>query len=370
LTTPELAFNVAVGLPEIRQGTQLSMIPNGYFEEEIALLSKEGSYILNTSTLESDINNEFNRITFFSPPAETMIATHTFNNSLARVGTLAPYWSFVISDGGNVHARRPGFAEVFGSRFNTTDPADPQQYFKVAPFIGTPENRPGNNNSAIFYDRDNKRFMMNLSSFAITRMSTIPIPAGSPHLFPYQTGKDMVFMKGTPRSGGMVHAILQDAQGKRSIYGMRMPAGSTSTVYQDYYQENVTAPGFEQATLFAFDPRYPFLFYAVGNKVYLYDLTTGTAKEVANITGGEITTLKYNLWSIPDLTFLNNQSAEFLDQQYQLIVGTFDNSVSNGNGGKVTFYNVNGFNSTVSKLHEYGGFGKVKDVVYRERLKK
>jgi hypothetical protein len=203
-------------------------------------------------------------------------------------------------------------------------------------------------------------------------LTEIPIPAGSPNLFPYKTGRDMVYMQGSRRSNGMVEAILQDAQGKRSIYGMKVagtPPGYASNVVQDYYHENVNAPGFEQATLFAFDPQFPFLFYAVGNKVYRYVLTTKTATEVANITGGEITTLKYNLWRMPNQANLNNQSAAFLSQQYQLIVGTFDNSVANGNGGKVTFYEVDGTTSNVNKLHEYGGFGKVKDVVYRERFK-
>lgn len=367
LATPEVVYDIAEGLPELHHGTQLSFIPNQSFGDEIALFSKEGSYILNNSSLESDPNNEFNRSTFYAPPADIMLYARSFNNSFNATTHTAPTFSFVISDAGNVYARRPTFGEVFASRANTTNTGDPQQYFKVAPFVGFSERKPGNSNAAIFYDKDNKRFMLGNALVSVTKLSTIPIPAGSPNLFSYQTGKDMVYMEGSPRSNGMVNAILQDDQGKRSIYAMKVSSGST--VVQDFYHENVTAPGFEQATLFAFDPQFPFLFYAVGDNVYRYVLTTKTATEVANIKGGEITTLKYNIWRNPSLANLNNQSPEFLNQQYYLIVGTFDPLVVNGNGGKVTFYEVDGITSNVNKLHEYGGFGKVKDVVYRERVK-
>ncbi|HTG54695.1 MAG TPA: PKD-like family lipoprotein [Niabella sp.] len=364
-TRTEFLYDIAVGLPQIHHATQLSMNPDNYLSDEIAILSKEGSYILNNSTLESTPVKEFTQTTFLLPPAETMIAVRPFVNS---GNNFSPYpnWGFAISDAGNAYIRKWPTYGIFGAPINKTGTSAPQVKFKVAPFVAFSEMRPGNSTVAIFYDRDNKRFMRAICSFSdVSEMTQLPDSTAT--LFPYKTGRDMVYMEGTRRSNGMVNAILQDAQGQRSIYGMRVTSGST--VVQDYYHENVTAPGFEQATLFAFDSQFPFLFYAVGNKVYLYVLTTKTATELTSISGGEITALKFNLYKNPLLTNLNNQTTEFMNQQFQLIVGSFDNSIPNGNGGKVAFYEVDGRTSTVKKLNEYAGFGKVKDVLYRERFK-
>ena len=54
-------------------------------------------------------------------------------------------------------------------------------------------------------------------------------------------------------------------------------------------------------------------------------------------------------------------------RQYELMVGTYDNSVSGVNGGKLGFYKVDGTNNSITKRVEYSGFARIKDVRYRER---
>lgn len=354
-TRTEVVYDIAEGLPEIHHGTQIAYYPRS--NERIYIFSKEGSYQLDNETLKSDPSQEFNQNNFFIPPPHKMISFATM--AISTVMRL----SFAFSDAGDVYSKNHSISGgVYGYPINTTLSGEK---FKVAPFMGVNEMRPSQGTRALFYDRDNKRFMSAsyVSGGDIARMSIIPDPF-SAMLFSYQTGRDMIYMEGTRRSNGLVYSILQDAQGKRSIYGINISAAGFR---QDLYIENVSAPGFEQATLFAFHSQFPLMFYAVGSKVYLYNLATKTAIEMTNITGGEITTLKFNLFKTAVLANLNKQTAEFMNQQFQLIVGTFNNSVADGNGGKVAFYEVNGTNNTVNKLHEYGGFGKVKDVTYRER---
>lgn len=354
-TRTEVVYDIAEGLPEIHHGTQIAYYPRS--NERIYIFSKEGSYQLDIETLKSDPSQEFNQNNFFIPPADKMISFASM--AISTVMRL----SFAFSDAGDVYSKNHTISGgVYGYPINTTLSGE---QFKVAPFVGVNEMRPSQGTRALFYDRDNKRFMgaTYVSGGDISRMYTLFDP--STKLFSFQTGRDMIYMEGTRRSNGLVYSILQDAQGKRSIYGINM---SGIGFKQELYIENVSAPGFEQATLFAFHSQFPFLFYAVGSKVYLYNLATKTATEMTNITGGEITALKFNLYKIRLMTDLNNQTDEFLNQQFQLIVGTYNNS-ADGNGGKVALYEVDGTSNTVNKLHEYGGFGKVKDVTYRERAK-
>ncbi|MDR2414377.1 MAG: hypothetical protein LBD64_05275, partial [Odoribacteraceae bacterium] len=110
--------------------------------------------------------------------------------------------------------------------------------------------------------------------------------------------------------------------------------------------------------------QYPFLFYAVGNKVYLHHLgTNATSIQTAVDVPGEITLLKFNLYEHVDLTSLADQSPEFMSRQFELIVASHDPS----SGGRVGFYPVNGATTSISRRVEYDGFARVVDVVYRER---
>jgi len=171
-------------------------------------------------------------------------------------------------------------------------------------------------------------------------------------------------MQSTRRSNGLVYAILQNPNtGKRSIYGINLGG---STIVQELYIEDVDAPEFDKATQFAFDNRFPLLFYSVGSKLYLYNLGTKQTNEIETGLGSdEITKLKFNLYRAPDYSNLANQSEEFMNQQYRLVVCSYDSN--DVNGGKVTFFDVDGVNNTAVKGEQYTGFAKIVDITYRER---
>ena len=145
---------------------------------------------------------------------------------------------------------------------------------------------------------------------------------------------------------------------------------SNNGFVQEAKYENLNAPDFDKATIFAFHSQFPYMFYAVGNKVYLHNLGTNTTYPMNNIALGEnetVTMLKFNLYRQCSLKDLNNQSEEFMARQYELMVGSYNAAAPDNNGGRLGFYPVDGVNNSVTKRIEYSGFAKIRDVVYRER---
>ena len=239
--------------------------------------------------------------------------------------------------------------------------------FKVAPYVGVSMARPGNGNTALFYDTDIRRFV-GWSTGTTDNSKQILSPLQDPEeaLFSFKTGMELIYMESTRFSNGLVYAILQVQHGQGHIYGINM--GGNGFVQESKY-ENLQAPGFDQASQFAFHSQFPFLFYAEGNKVHMYNLATNTTYEsvITLPSTSEVTFLKFNLYQQPLLTLLNDQSEEFMARQFELMVGSYDKNSTDNNGGTLGFYKIDGINNKVSKRTEYSGFARIADVVYRER---
>ena len=56
-----------------------------------------------------------------------------------------------------------------------------------------------------------------------------------------------------------------------------------------------------------------------------------------------------------------------LEQQYYLMVGSYKKNVTDGTGGVLRFYKFSQATGELTLVNEYTGFGRIKDVVYRER---
>ena len=115
-------------------------------------------------------------------------------------------------------------------------------------------------------------------------------------------------------------------------------------------------PGIEKATCFAVHPSLPWLFYAVGNTVYHFDME-GHQAEPIHLDGETITMLKFNLFMgmYPNSTM-----------QEKLIVG----SVKSGSGlnGIVRTYDIpTVFGDEFDAPSVHDGFGTPVDVTYREK---
>ena len=370
-TRTEAIHDIAAGLPLLHHATCIHPFTQGSTPgDQIYLFSREGSYQLDAESLESEAELEYNNLRFSFDPGETII-----KEDLLAGSTYAWLQKYKICFGekGNAYLFADGtYGACFSLPINTSaEGGEPE--FRVAPYCGFSWARPWDASYAcniLFYDIDNRRFVVflggtNFADDGRLQLNAIADPTASEtQLFSYSTGKDFVYMQSTRRSNGLVYSILQDpATGKRSIYGINLGG---STIVQEMFIENVDAPEFEKATQFAFDNRFPLLFYSVGSKLYLYNLGTKQAKELQTGLGGdEITKLKFNLYRAPVYSNLANQSEEFMNQQYRLIVCSYNSG--DVNGGKVTFFDVDGVNNDVVKGEQYAGFAKIADIAYRER---
>ena len=269
--------------------------------------------------------------------------------------------NFAVSNKGNLYVKiswKSG--TMFENAINTFTP-DGKPEFKVAPFVGVSYNHPLGRGEyvALFYDKDNKQFIKWDEDADNSCCQTIEDPANK--LFSFRTGMDLVTMKNTKFSGGVVYSVLQDAAGQRYVYGINLSGGS----FEQTYCKQVSAPGFGTATQFAFHSQYPYMFYNQGDKVNAYQLVSETVNTPLTLPGEEITLLKFNTFMRP-ASDLSDQSDAFLEQQYYLIVGSYK-TTDDGKGGTLRFYKFTQATGELSLVKEYTGFGRIKDVVYRER---
>lgn len=360
-----VAYNIlsGTGMPEAHRAIKLGFSPNMMASGElIYLFSEDGGWRLDQNTLATDESYNVLNLDFIINPGVNMADWQSVNSGMIY-NQLA---FFCVLENGNAYALILGAAgAAFELPINTSTRGGTPEY-RVAPYIGVSKARPGNGSTALFYDIDNKRFVgWTYGNTADSRQVLYPLSDPDNKKFSFQTGMDLVYMESTRFSNGLVYSILQGADGNRHVYGINM---SGNGFVQESVYENIQATNFKDASLFAFHSQYPYMFYAVGNQVYLYNLGTSTCYPLdLGLKDTEtVTMLKFNLYENPALEYLNNQSDEFMNRQYELIVGTYDSSVAGNNGGKLTFYQVSNSN-TVSKRIEYTGFGKIKDVLYRER---
>ncbi len=356
-----------LGLPELKNARGIGFYPNRFANpsDVIYVMSGEGTYKLDKETFKTDESWNINNVDFIIPPVNENVIYYTSVNSSSTAGALA---SICVTDVGNAYIQ---VFDASGAAFEypvNTSVRGKTPEFRVAPYVGVSMARPGNGSTALFYDIDNRQFMgWRYGTGADVMQTLTPVPDPENGLFSFKTGMELVYMESTRYSNGLVYAIFKDNAGKRCIYGINM-SGRGFT--QETKYEDLNAPDFDKATSFAFHSQFPYMFYAVGNKVYLHNLGTNATYVMNNIVLGdneEVTMLKFNLYRQCSLNDLSNQSDEFMARQYELMVGSYNNSASDNNGGKLGFYPVDGVNNSVTKRTEYEGFARIKDVLYRER---
>ena len=366
-TVPAYDILTPLGLPELKQAAGIGFYPTLYSNPSdiIYVMSGEGTFKIDRETFKTDASWDINNVDFVIPRVGENVIFYTSVNGSNAAGALA---CLCVTDVGNAYAQVLDYGgAAFEYPVNTSARGANPEY-RVAPYIGVSLARPGRSSTALFYDVDNQRFVgWKYGSDADGMQILTPVPDPDDALFSFRTGMELVYMESTRYSNGLVYAILQDDAGKRCIYGINM---SGNGFVQEAKYENLNAPDFDKATSFAFHSQFPYMFYAVGNKVYLHNLGTNATYPMDNIALGdneEVTMLKFNLYRQCSLADLSNQSDEFMARQYELMVGSYNHSASDNNGGRLGFYPVDGVNNSVTKRTEYEGFARIKDVVYRER---
>lgn len=344
------------GLPDIKNAYSIGWDPNTSTGDDIFIFSKDGGYRLDPETF---MTGEANNVLY-------EFGDKKGNCRPVRFGT-ASRNKFIVTEDGNAYTMsRQVLGGIYQLPINTTIPnASPEfkvsPYFAVDAIVGWMQSY-----YALFYDITNKCFTV-WTDHNESVIVPLENPADNP-LFDYRTGKDLVYMESTRYADGTVYALLKDNTGHFSVYGISFVFKSFDTeIHQVSYSE-VTAPELEKATVFAFHSTLPYMFYAVGNKIYEYDIVTKRTEVVVSdlSTTETITLLKFNLFKND---FDEDEVSEgFLEQQYQLIVGTQDSKISGVNNGILRFYKVPvAQQKLILKGEPYKGFARIVDVVYRER---
>ena len=249
---------------------------------------------------------------------------------------------------------------MFESIANATEELGERAYH-VSPYIGNGMNRTGvmwevTSSAALFFDTDNRRFMKWDSGQTDNILYSVPedhadfIPFGN-------VGQDLVYMEGTKYD--IVYAVL-DNGGSRSVLAINLTGDQY--VQQNYY-ENITAENFNVAEHFTFHSLYPYMFYSYGDKVYTYNYATKSLQSIT-LPGEEITMVKTDLFKT---LYIDNIPEEVFNDQYFVMVGSYDPSTGDNNGGTFHRYRRNTSAGNLELVDEWDGFGKIVDVVYRER---
>jgi len=360
-TRIECLYGVARNMPTVHNATGIAFVAKQSNPGDVVgVLSPEGSYYLNNETLESD-GTTYNEALFAIDPGEELVREYAFT---ASTWDWMCKYNFGVTASGNCYRQ---LSSIYGLALNTLkDGEDPQ--FKVAPYVTFNVTQPyatSYGENAMFFDVTNERFLIFDGKKGLNQLYTIAEPDAP--LFTYNnTGKKAIYAESTRRSNGLCYWILEAPNGDRSICMINMGGGSLA---QEGYIEKVDAPEFNQATTFAFHSRFPLMFYSAGTKLYCYNLATQSTTEVATGFGAneEITFIKFNLYRNPTLTSLLDQSEKFMEQQYRLVVCSYDNSAAT-DGGKVTLFDVDGTGSTATASTDtWSGFKKIVDIVYREQ---
>ena len=320
--------------------------------DDIRFTSGSGTYSINNNTLQGEANSNITELDFIIRPQD---------EEVVALSNIYQYCHFAITNKGNLYKKFTWMAGgAFEDPINTLE-AGTKPQFTVAPHVGVIMRRPmgDGDNVALFYDKDNQRFLKWSDAIedgnACVELSD---PTGA--LFSFHTGKNLVDMVSTRFSDGVIYSILEDAAG-RYVYGINLAGGSFA---QTYYQK-IDAPGFAQASQFAFHSQYPYMFYNDGDKICCYHLMNKTVSTPLTLGGEEITLLKFNLYQ-RSREDLGNQTDEFWNQQYNLVVGSYKKGTG-PDRGILRFYKFNQTTGTLTLLSEYTGFGKIRDVLYRER---
>ena len=250
---------------------------------------------------------------------------------------------------------------IFGMPVNVSKPgATPT--FKVSDYVGNISGAPG----LFLFNTTDQRFMM---WYGLNKEVMTELPPSEPELFDWSIGKDLVYMSGTQNNNG-IYALMKDKQGRYCLCGIETvvayPQKYKQILYQDGNGAGLQVSRLNEAKLFVFHPKLPYLFYAVDNEIWQYDYSTQQAQRMIELDKAEkVTMIKFNV-------FLGNyrnitKPDEYFAKQYRLIVGSVDSREQSPNNGKLRFYDVPELNGKLVQYGEtYGGFAEIADVVYRE----
>lgn len=291
--------------------------------QQIIFITKSGAYRLDAKSLVEMADNS----KLFFNGAGIQYSPDAYHSADAR------FVDQVIINNGDVYSAS---ASDFFNGANGTEkftPRLPGDYFAF-PYMFRFGPR-------AFYDNKNKRFMSISSSLEVAEFSTGFSNAG----------RKMVAADIGPANE--VFCVMRDENtGKFYLFSVSSAGSHTKDVNKN--QEMLNCPDLSTATAFTTSTKNVTLYYASGNKVYLYDPSpaVNAAKLIYTFPAG---------YTIKDIRMFKGNGSN-PDHNNRLVVG-----VNNGTSGEVYYLGLNSLGQVQDNTytHKFAGFGQIVHLNYR-----
>lgn len=226
---------------------------------------------------------------------------------------------------------------------------------KLAPFIGKANS--SISNWLVFYDVE-RRWFVRLDGSRDAGVDSIPTPSNA--LLSYKTGKDLVYMQNAAFNLNDIFTILKDP-GQPVFYLFRMAVDGYPSVFRQnqFTRIDQSTGDIAHAQHFAVGHELGYVLYAVGSKIYEYDINYNTHHLMADLGTEVISRLK--------VINVGASKPEYKEYTNGLLVGSYDPAGPSGKNGKLRVYKMPPRNEPFQLYKSYAGFGKVIDMEYRTR---
>lgn len=196
--------------------------------------------------------------------------------------------------------------------------------------------------STLFYDNKHKRFM----TVGYTSRQILPAISDPSATFPMgDVGKTMIASdrgRNVSLQANIWYFVMEDANG-RYLYSVNAakPVHNQKINY-------ATSPDFNMATQFATSHVYEDMYYAAGNKVYMYDMAANAAQLAYEFPAG---------YTVVDLEIQRSPS------------GTLAVATSRGGEGEVYLFSINelGLFAGGTYNKKFTGFGEIVQIAHRQQ---
>lgn len=294
--------------------------------------------------------------------------THDFRNetSLGDSPALArnfyPYTASIsyIEQSGNLFYFNGTYRQRYGVPLNQLLSGET---FKIAEQMAVPVSNDVQS-ACLMFDKDNRRFLKHSGLFTYYA-TTLPANSDPGGFDPSVINRDLVWMGYTFAYTGQAVAVLKDGAGKMALARM---AFSPIGAFKATSLEDINPPEIDKATKFALDSRLGYLFYAVGGKLYQYDMDTKVAKVAKDYGSREITLLKASRtirFTPLDLGRFPQYLARYESPVYGLCVGTCNPGAAAGTG-QLDVMKVPTLMGEVTPFYSFSGLDRIVDVCYNE----
>lgn len=254
-----------------------------------------------------------------------------FSASCAYAMSKIPYDQYIVADG--------GLYAGIGPLFYPQDVLKPYSERLTGDYNLFPVVINSATAVTLFYDNKYRRFM----SVPLGDRMLSPVSASPGAVFNMaDVGKKMIgWDYGTQSviSSDEIYFVMQDDAGIRYLYSLK---GATP----ELSQQIGNSPDIEKASAFAASGVVKHLYYAAGNKIYLYDILANSSKMVYTFPDGV---------KIKDLKMLSITSK-------RIVVAT-----NTGTAGEVYYFDLDNLGDIVNHTYvkKFTGFGEIINLSYR-----